>query len=486
MNSGSFINESSFLKWGLTVLGVSLLLYVLTGTYLVLLLPCLWVYLILVAKNWKIAYWMFLFSVPLSVGFSFAGKTLSLSFPDEPLMIVFLALSCLLVAYKPSRPARWWYSDPIVVIIVLQFAWLLLSVIFSTVPLYSLKFLLSKAWLLAAFFVCPVWILREKEDIKMAFALMFAAILLTMLPVFVRQAQFGFKFSEINNAIGFLYENHVEYSAVLSMFFPFVFIACIYYRRVQSQKALLLFVAAAFFILMIFLSYARAAVLAIAFSLLVYYLIRKRAVGYLIPSIYFVITIGLFFIIKTEKYIDLRPDYEKTHMYWDFSEHMKATLQGRDESSMERLYRWIAAMRMSNERPVFGFGPHGFYYNYQNYALRSFKTYASANTARSTTHNYFLYMLAEQGYPAMLLYAILNVVIFTKAQRLYHLLRDRFYKLCAMGLAMSLGASFVNNFFSELIDTHKVGCIFYLSLALLVILQQKYSKERAAQPGVAI
>jgi hypothetical protein len=47
-------------------------------------------------------------------------------------------------------------------------------------------------------------------------------------------------------------------------------------------------------------------------------------------------------------------------------------------------------------------------------------------------------------------------------------------------MAMMFAAGFINNFFSELLETHKVGALFYLSIAMLVILDRK-SKELAAQ-----
>jgi hypothetical protein len=34
-------------------------------------------------------------------------------------------------------------------------------------------------------------------------------------------------------------------------------------------------------------------------------------------------------------------------------------------------------------------------------------------------------------------------------------------------------AGFINNFFSELLETHKVGALFYLAMALLVVLDRK-------------
>ncbi len=38
---------------------------------------------------------------------------------------------------------------------------------------------------------------------------------------------------------------------------------------------------------------------------------------------------------------------------------------------------------------------------------------------------------------------------------------------------MMLAAGFIDNFFSELIETHKVGALFYFAIVLMIILDQK-------------
>ena len=155
-------------------------------------------------------------------------------------------------------------------------------------------------------------------------------------------------------------------------------------------------------------------------------------------------------------------------------------------SSMERLYRWIAGIRMSGDRPLTGYGPNSFYYHYKPYAVSSFRTWVSRNPEKSTTHNYFLLMLVEQGWPAMILYAVLVMVVFAQAQKTYYRFKDRFYKKITLAMAMMFAAGFINNFFSELLETHKVGALFYLSIAILIILDRKSreleKKELEAKP----
>jgi O-antigen ligase len=294
-----------------------------------------------------------------------------------------------------------------------------------------------------------------------------------MIIIFYRQILNGFSFAAISNAVGFLYLNHVEYAAVISIFFPLFFVTYIATAGMNKYIRLLLLSALCFFLIAVFFSYARAAIAAIIFSLLIGSAVRKRKVNFIMPVFYAVIAIVLFVLANDKKYLGLRPDYRHTFMHSGYADHIKATLEGRDVSSMERLYRWVAAIRMSNDRPITGFGPHGFVYHYKEYALPIFKTYSSTNKEHSTTHNYFLYMLTEQGWPAMLLYAILIMVVFYQAQNTYHRFNDRFYKYCTLGLVMAFAAAFVNNFFSELIETHKVGALFYLILSLLIVLDKK-------------
>ena len=105
-------------------------------------------------------------------------------------------------------------------------------------------------------------------------------------------------------------------------------------------------------------------------------------------------------------------------------------------------------------------------------------TYVSRNLEHSTTHNYFLYMLVEQGWPALILYAILVALVFAQAQKIYNRFRDKFYRNCTLGVAMMFAAGFINNFFSELLETHKVGCLFFLAIALLVVLDRKSKEEQ--------
>ncbi len=454
-----------------------------TGNYLALAAPFGFMYVLLMGINWKTAYWILLFCIPLSTQLSFNDDTLSTSLPDEPMMWLFFLLFIVMVARNPALIPQWWWRNPLVFIIALQFIWLIIPVIYSEVPFFSVKFLISKAWYLAVFFIMPLFIFQEKKDFKKAFLFTLVPLLATMLIIFYRHALIGFNFRKVEKAIHPLYYNHVDYSTVMSMFFPLLCVAYPLTKGYAKWIRVVLLLIILFFLPAIYLIYARAAYIAVVFAGVIALAIRFRLVNFIMPTIYALLAAMIIYLSTDNKYIQFRPNYEHTYMHKSFTDHMIATIKGQDMSSMERVYRWVAGARMSMDKPITGYGPHAFYYYYKPYAVTSFITYVSRNTEHSTTHNYFMYMLVEQGWPAMILYAILIYVVFAQAQKTYWRFTDRYYKYVTLGVIMMFAAGFINNFFSELLETHKVGSMFYLSIALLVILDKK-SRDMAEQKEI--
>ncbi len=459
------------LSWG--VLFASVLAFAYTGKFVMIGVPFAFLFLLLVGINWKTAFWIFLVTRPLSMDVSVMGDGLSTTVPDEPIMMLFVVLMLLLIAARPQSVERSWLTNPLVLIIAAQFVWMIVAVLYSKMPLVSVKFMIAKIWFLTSFFILPQFIFKEKKDFKTGFLVTLIPVFITIAIVVYRHAAIGFNFRRIEIAIGDIYFNHVDYSTVMSMVYPLLWVAVPLTRGKSPFLRGLLWVLIIVLLPAIYVTYARAAMLAVVFSIAVGIGIRLKLAKFIMPAFLGAIALLVVYFTHDNKFMELRPDYQHTFMRKKFSDHIVATFRGQDMSSMERLYRWIAAMRMSMDEPVKGYGPNTFYYYYKPHGISSFKTYVSRNFEHSTTHNYFLYMLVEQGWPAMILYGIMVMVVLAQAQRTYHRFKDRFYKYATMGVAMMFAAGFINNFFSELIETHKVGSLFYLSIAVLVVLTAK-------------
>lgn len=465
---------------GALLVVLSLAAFAFTGSPLPLALPLGAGFVLLFIQNWKLAFWLLLLLIPPSIDLGFLELPVSTSVPDEPMMWLFLLMTIALLAARRLQLPVWWLRNPLVLIMALQLLWLLVAVVFSQNHFLSLKFLAAKLWFLNAFVVIPIFIFKEKKDFVIAFRLFGITLTLTAIVVLIRHAQKRFDFMEIHGAVSYLYYNRVEYSTVLSMFFALLCAALPLTQKRPWQRAILIFTIL-LFLPAIYFTFARAAILAIIFMFVVNLAIRIRLMNWVFPLFFAFIILLVAYLVHNNKYYDYRPNFHQTYTHTSLESHLVATFRGEDMSSMERLYRWIASVRMSKDHPLTGVGPNNFYEHYKPYAVTSFQTYVSRNPERSTTHNYFLFMLVEQGWPAMILYGALIIAFFAQAQKVWYRFknRDRFYRNVTMGMAMMFAAGFINNFFSELLETHKVGALFYLSIALLMVLDWK-SREMEA------
>ena len=189
------------------------------------------------------------------------------------------------------------------------------------------------------------------------------------------------------------------------------------------------------------------------------------------------------------RYLDYAHDFHKTRFHEEgFADHLQATISGTDISSNERVYRWIAALRMFQDRPLTGFGAGNFYPYYQGYTVAAFATYVSDNPEQSTVHNYFLLVLVEQGIPGAIIFVLLIFVILFKGQDIYLQTKDKLNKAWVMTLMLCMVVVLLNVFLSDLIEAIKVGSFFFIILALLINqdLENTRSKDLAGENGNVI
>ena len=455
-------------------------LFVVFNNPIILAIPFLILFIIWAVLNLRSFYWLFILAIPLSATIYFLNEGLSTTVPDEPMMWLFLIITSALLVYNYKVFPAWYFHNPIMLILFLQVFWLLITLVFSQDFFLSLKYTLSRLWFINAYLILPVFIFKKKKDFKTAFLLFMIPTTLHALFAFTWHYFLNFGYWQSNDVVKPFYYNHVDYSTVLSMVFPLLLVAF----QLSKGKPIfrwILGLTIIFYIPAIVAASARAAILAVVFALIIAFLIKLKKVQIVMPSIFIIIALAVTLLVYNNNFLSFRPN-KSTSTQTTLMDAITGTFTGKDMSSMERFYRWIAGMRMSRDRPLVGVGPNNFYEHYKPYAIQMFSTWVSRNPEKSTTHNYFLLMLVEQGWPAMILYGLLLMVVFKRAQKIYHRTDDPYYKKVTMGLVMMFAAGFVNNFFSELLETHKVGALFYLSVALLMILDH-ITLEEAKKKG---
>lgn len=441
-------------------------LAVLTEQYYLSAIPFLVLFFYASWQKRNAVFFLLLFTLPISFEYNFSS-TLGTDIPDEFLMLLVSGLFLAYWIYFPKAVSKNTRKHPLIVFLFVGICWTILTVYFSTEPITSLKFLLAKGWYIGAFVLAPLIIFNSKKSIGIAAITLAAAMFLITLIALVRHGVNDFSFATINEAVVPFFRNHVNYSAMLVCILPVLF-ALYRLSNTKKLKALIL-LAIIIMLIALFFAYARGAWLAFFAGLLSYWLIKKRLLVYSYIIAIILIIGSLFWIKANDHYLQFTHDYKTTIFHENFREHLIATYKLKDVSTAERFYRWIAGVRMIKENWLTGYGPATFYNNYKGYTVPAFKTWVSKNRDHSTVHNYFLLIAIEQGIPGLIFFILLSAAMLYYAQHLYHRINDVFYRTVAATTGVVLMMIIIVNFLSDLIETDKIGSLFFLCMATLVV-----------------
>jgi O-antigen ligase len=289
-----------------------------------------------------------------------------------------------------------------------------------------------------------------------------------------RHAWSDFTFISINESVQPFFRNHVNYSALLICVIPIV-VAFINFaskkQRVFLVIMIMILAAATYF------SFARGAWLAVFIGIITWWLLKKRLLDYGFILSILIILSAIAWLKKDDRYIKYAHDYNTTIFHANFKQHLAATYRLKDVSTAERFYRWIGGVKMIKDNWQTGTGPGTFYPVYKGYTIGAFKTWVSRNDDHSTVHNYFLLTLIEQGVVGLLLLLFLLGYLFYTAQNIYWRTKDRFWKNTVAIVAVILSMVCTVNFLSDLIETDKIGSVFYLCIAVLIIADNQTRKK---------
>lgn len=443
----------------------SVALAVYTEEYVIALAPFVLLLFWLSWKHPKIIFFLLLVSLPFSFEYNFTPG-LGTDIPDEFLMILLSGLLIFKLVYEERRYFLPIIGHPILGIIVLSFFWLIITVIFSSHWLISLKFFIAKIWYIIPFVIGPIVFIKTKNDYKNFALLFFGSIVLASIIVLVRHSFGRFSFATINDAVYPFFRNHVNYSAMLVCCIP-VFVA--FSSLVNGKELKRMFVVLIVISLIaLFFSYARGAWMALVIGGIAYWLIKRKLIliAYVL-SIIFSVT-SVIWLKNNDRYLEFTHDYKTTIFHKDFGKHLVATYKLKDISTAERFYRWIAGVRMTKDTWLTGFGPATFYNNYKEYTVPAFKTWVSDNKEHSTVHNYFLLLLIEQGVAGLLLFLVFAGLMLWYCQHRYITCNSKFFKTIYLTTGVVIVMILTVNFLSDLIETDKVGSIFFLCAGLIV------------------
>lgn len=438
-----------------------------SGYYLVAGVPFLALVAWVALMDLRLLYWLLIIVIPFSTEVYLPGG-FGTDLPTEPLIIALMVGFGALLLTRLRTASFDLLLHPICLLLLLHLGWIGITTITSGVFVISLKFTLAKVWYIATFFFVTAYIVRTVEDFQRFFWVFFWPFLIMVAVIVVRHAMLGFSFQGIHSIMHPFQRNHVNYAASMAFFFPMMALMLGRYAPGTWQRRLL-WVALGFIFVAIYFSFTRAAYVALVIAGGTYFIVRWRLMRVALIGVGIAAVLGTVHFVRHNTYLEYAPNFDRTISHEQFDNLIEATYKLEDISTMERVYRWVAAGHMAPHQPLLGWGPGTFVSFYKSFAVTSFQTYVSDNPEQSGIHNYFLMVLVEQGIPGLLIFLAFLVVIFVRGERLYHALAawpERQRIVMAVLLSLTVIVSFL--LINDLVETDKVGSFFFINIAILV------------------
>lgn len=430
----------------------------------------------LAVVDFRMLFFLLLFCIPLSTEVALPNG-FGTDLPTEPLIIGLMLVYLLYVLKEGRRMSQDFFRHPLTLILLLHIGWIYITTITSDLVLVSVKFSLAKTWYLVTFYFMAGSLLKTRKDLELFFWTIFSSLFFTVLVVMVRHAAYGFSFADIHRVLHPFQRNHVNYAADIALFVPVVWLARGWYQRGTLTRD---FLNAAIVIMLValYFTYTRAAFISLFIAVGVYWVIQLRLMRYALAAAAVAGVAGAAYMVRHNNYLDYAPDYDKTITHTNFDNLLEATYKMEDISTMERVYRWVAAGHMVQAQPWMGYGPGNFVNFYKPYTVKSFRTYVSRNEELSGIHSYFLMTLVEQGAPGLLLFLLLSAAIFLYGERVYHRQTTPDGKRLVLMSILCLAVIYAFLLINDMIETDKVGSFFFLCTAILVNLDLKKNEGR--------
>jgi putative inorganic carbon (HCO3(-)) transporter len=423
-------------------------------------------------------YYFIVFATPLSIALEWLlpEASFNLSLPSEPL----LALMLLILVFKllsSNLFDKRIFSHPITIAVLIYLGWMLITTITSSMPMVSLKHFFAKVWFVFPLYFFPIVLFKKRMNIHKFFILYIIPLSIVIVYTINKHLSFGlFDKKAAHLVMRPFYNDHTSYGAILAMYLP-VLIGLILLFRKQLLKRTIFLGLLGLFTVATVLSYTRAAWISVLGALLLLLLlslkIKLRTILLLAGLV-----ISILFTFRLE-IID-KLDKNQQDSSTELSEHVESISNiATDASNLERINRWNSALKMFKEKPILGWGPGTYMFQYAPFQMADDKTIISTNFGDwGNAHSEYIGPLAEQGVPGLITVLLIVFTTLQTAFRLYYHTKDKLEKHLILISILSLTTYFIHGLLNNYLDTDKASVPFWGMIAIIVSIDLWKNKDK--------
>lgn len=413
------------------------------------------------------------FATPLSINLEELDLGgIGIALPTEPIMVGLMFLFLLKVCLHKGVVDMAVMRHPITTIILLQLGWMLVCIVPSSMPVVSIKYFTARLWFVCVFFFLGTRFFADTRNmVRFAHAFL-AGLVIAVGYTLVTHAQYDFAHDPAHWVMWPFFKDHTGYGAVIAFMLPFAVALIGLPGRGRTHQGLMVFVLIVLVLGLIF-SYTRAAWVSLIGAAGLFLFMRLRIPSWVLALL--LIVGGTVYWANADQ-ITIALERNREESSDDLGEHVQSISNiSSDASNLERINRWNSAMRMWQERPVFGWGPGTYMFQYAPFQASEDRTIISTNFGvQGNAHSEYLGPLSEQGIMGMLLMAALVVVTTARALRLYHRMPTGVDRRIMSGAFLGLATYYLHGALNNFLDTDKASVPFWAFTAMVVLFDLKY------------
>ncbi len=414
---------------------------------------------------------------PVAINITQFEFNVGVSLPTEPMMLGVLLIFVVRLFYDSQVDKKVW-THPITIIIGLQLMWMLITSITSDMPLVSFKHLLARLWFVVPFYILGIHLFRKRSNINLFVWFYTIPFIGVIAYTTYNHSLWGFDEQAGHWVMEPFYNDHTAYGVTLALYIP-MFFGFVFSNVYSKTTRFFSFLVLAILLTALVLSYSRAAWLSLAFvvGVLLIVLFRIRFKWILFVTVIF----GILFYVFSFQILD-RLEKNRQGPSANFVEHLRSISNiSTDNSNLERINRWQSALRMFEDRPVFGYGPGTYQFEYAPFQRAKEKTLISTNAGdKGNAHSEYIGPLAEQGLPGMVFVLLLVGSFIMVAMRVYRRSASPEVRMLSLSLMLALLTYFVHGTMNNFLDTDKASVPVWGFLAAIVALDI-YSGKRVTK-----
>lgn len=409
-----------------------------------------------------------LFLTPLSIQISYltGGTGFDLSVPTEPVLalLLFITLFKLIVTREFSLKLL---RHPVTVLIGLYLIWTLVTSLTSTIPGVSFKTLAYRMWFIAGFYLIAAQLFSNERITRKYIIAYSSGLAVVVIYFLVRAGGAGLLNQQFAHSACYpFYNDHTSFGA--SMAFLLAPLTVILIRkssgiisRVFVSALIILFIAGFIF------SYSRAAwvslIAALALSLILWLRMPVRLLA--VTAAGFIVA-----MVLSAGWIWQKMDSTTEDSSADLGQHLRSSSNiSTDQSNLERINRWKCAFRMSEEKPLLGWGPGTYQFNYGPFQKASDRTIISTDFGDAgNAHSEYLGTMSESGLPGALIYLVLTFFTVITGIRVWYREKRTYEGYFALAILTGLMTYVVHGIMNSFLDSDKIAALWWGFAAVLV------------------